>query len=1375
MADQTNESILFEIKINSEQYKAEQKLIRDSLQQLVLDIEKTRAGQKALNKERDAGKLTDTQYSERSVKLREQLKGQLADQRELEKGLAVSQKAYNAAAGSAEQLRAQLFELTTAYYAMSEAERKSAEGQALQKQALAVSDALKSIEGSVGSTGRNVGNYAASFKQGLAPIVAELAKVEAAIKGVDLTSEEGAVLQQKRIGFMTAAQRAAAQAGITDFTEAKATIDQYSQAFTPAVENLVQLQREQQQASQTVGENSEQYQQLGFRVAGAQKALDDVVAAQVAAEKAGQATTTGAVQQAQATTAAAGSLAALRQQLIELLNTRETLDPTTQEAQDLNDKILVLKTRIAEGSGQIDAFGEKIQRNIRKENFDTVTDAVSGLTASLAVANIVFGDNEDAAKAQAKALQLMTIAQSARSIAIGIDSAKDAASIILKKTLSLFLKDEVSLTAAAAVSTEAHAAVAGADAVAIEAQAGAAALNAEGQAASAAATAGSTVATEAQTVATGGATIAQRALNLALRLNPIGLVITLVAALVAGFFAYCNASEQTQQKVRDFTKALLLFTNPLGLAYFGVEKLYQKFASVRAVLDPVIAGFNSVAGAVAKDARALGEWVGLLDTAQQRAAKLAEQQVALAEATVARLDAEAKALELAGVAEEQVRTKQRAGLVERLDRLYDFATKQELLDRKELDRIAKKQRAQEMLSDKEKDFLQKSEERNQKEREAQNALDAFDRESIERKRLAQAAAAADVETNSQRATAFYRRQLEEGIANEKAALQQRVNLLDRRLAAVQLNSAEELNLQRRRLVAQRDLELLNLGPTLAQERALRKQNLGRILADQEESKKLALAQFGLTEQQKQHIEADYRNKAADTRLSFSTTEAQQELKARQDIIKNAAAADLKLTTDHIRQVSIDSLQAEQERNAAALALNAKAQAEQAQQNIAATQQQLAEQYQLQSRAAVLERELAIASLPARTDNTAAELRLRAEANQKLAELDAAQADAARQRRAKELSDEAQHYNLLADGMLAGLTQGEQAQVQATETYKQQRIAATFDEQDARLALVAKGSQEEVNIRQETENKLKQIQRESHQAQLDLLKAQTEKVAAVVTGSLNSLAAVQDADSQAKLARIDAEMNKSTTSAARHDVLEKQKIRVEQQAAEQRRKIARAQAVVQLGAAVMTILAEESILPSPLAEIAKGVEIAAATATAYAQFKAIDSAKFAAGGVLQGRSHAQGGIQLFNRRTGQHMGEAEGDEIILTKGVYRDPALRAIASRLNVLGGGRAFLADSDQRTLSILSRIQAPQYYDQGGVLMGHYLPQALTGGVIQQPIVQAAASPIDYDQLASALAAKLTPAFIAGAQALPAQNLNLTELRDKQQNIEHRESLTNI
>jgi hypothetical protein len=56
---QTTESILFEIKINSEQYKTEQKLTRDSLGQLALDIEKTKSAQKLLNDERKAGKVSD--------------------------------------------------------------------------------------------------------------------------------------------------------------------------------------------------------------------------------------------------------------------------------------------------------------------------------------------------------------------------------------------------------------------------------------------------------------------------------------------------------------------------------------------------------------------------------------------------------------------------------------------------------------------------------------------------------------------------------------------------------------------------------------------------------------------------------------------------------------------------------------------------------------------------------------------------------------------------------------------------------------------------------------------------------------------------------------------------------------------------------------------------------------------------------------------------------------------------------------------------------------------------------------------------------------------------------------------------------------------
>ncbi len=53
-------------------------------------------------------------------------------------------------------------------------------------------------------------------------------------------------------------------------------------------------------------------------------------------------------------------------------------------------------------------------------------------------------------------------------------------------------------------------------------------------------------------------------------------------------------------------------------------------------------------------------------------------------------------------------------------------------------------------------------------------------------------------------------------------------------------------------------------------------------------------------------------------------------------------------------------------------------------------------------------------------------------------------------------------------------------------------------------------------------------------------------------------------------------------------------------------------------------------------------------------------KLAGGGVLwQGASHAQGGIPV----------EVEGDEITLTKGVYRNPVLRGIASMINQAAGG----------------------------------------------------------------------------------------------------------
>ncbi|MCI1187878.1 hypothetical protein MON38_10640 [Hymenobacter sp. DH14] len=101
-------------------------------------------------------------------------------------------------------------------------------------------------------------------------------------------------------------------------------------------------------------------------------------------------------------------------------------------------------------------------------------------------------------------------------------------------------------------------------------------------------------------------------------------------------------------------------------------------------------------------------------------------------------------------------------------------------------------------------------------------------------------------------------------------------------------------------------------------------------------------------------------------------------------------------------------------------------------------------------------------------------------------------------------------------------------------------------------------------------------------------------------------------------------------------------------------------------------------------IAKGgvygiIEAAAEVALITAAFegaKAIiskpSSKQFAEGTVLGGPSHANGGIQLFSP-SGHHYGEAEGGEIIMTKGVWNNPLLRPLASTLNVLGGGAPLM------------------------------------------------------------------------------------------------------
>ena len=125
-------------------------------------------------------------------------------------------------------------------------------------------------------------------------------------------------------------------------------------------------------------------------------------------------------------------------------------------------------------------------------------------------------------------------------------------------------------------------------------------------------------------------------------------------------------------------------------------------------------------------------------------------------------------------------------------------------------------------------------------------------------------------------------------------------------------------------------------------------------------------------------------------------------------------------------------------------------------------------------------------------------------------------------------------------------------------------------------------------------------------------------------------------------------------------------------------------------------------------------VVAATETLKSKLQPTTS-QFAGGTVLGGASHAHGGVQLYSR-AGHHFGEAEKDEIILSKGVWQNPLLRPLASQLNVMGGGQPLVPNFPTPRMAL------------GGVAQPLILEQ-LKGQVGQG---------IDYSQLGKVLADEL-------------------------------------
>lgn len=211
--------------------------------------------------------------------------------------------------------------------------------------------------------------------------------------------------------------------------------------------------------------------------------------------------------------------------------------------------------------------------------------------------------------------------------------------------------------------------------------------------------------------------------------------------------------------------------------------------------------------------------------------------------------------------------------------------------------------------------------------------------------------------------------------------------------------------------------------------------------------------------------------------------------------------------------------------------------------------------------------------------------------------------------------------------------------------------------------IVKKLEEEIAAREEN--------RDATNAELEAEKAkrkQVEQTFQSIEMGYNTALEVADIYSQFQQSAMNRELAMAGENAEKRAEIEKRY-------AKQQQKIAIGQAIIRGALAIQRIASD---VPKADFGITTAILIGLQAAATAAQVATISSQKFKKGGevfpskeggMIQGASHSFGGVKF---KAGGKVHEAEGNEIILTRGVARNPTLRKQASRLNVLGGGRRF-------------------------------------------------------------------------------------------------------
>lgn len=213
----------------------------------------------------------------------------------------------------------------------------------------------------------------------------------------------------------------------------------------------------------------------------------------------------------------------------------------------------------------------------------------------------------------------------------------------------------------------------------------------------------------------------------------------------------------------------------------------------------------------------------------------------------------------------------------------------------------------------------------------------------------------------------------------------------------------------------------------------------------------------------------------------------------------------------------------------------------------------------------------------------------------------------------------------------------------------------------------------------------------------------------VTSALQSIEQISEVRLQNELVRIDekrtAEIAAVNSSVAAEDdkqaridsinaKYDKQAEAKKKAAAKREKAFAITKTIIAGAQAVAQGIAQFGPPPSPPGIAA----IAAAAATTATQLALIAKQKFAKGGVIpfetggmiQGASHAQGGVPFLSNGT---MMEAEGGELIVNRKIWSRPDFVKSISDMNAITGGKRFFAAG-----GVVPAVSPPSYVPMAGI-----------------------------------------------------------------------------